>query len=87
MPKAIRLREDNLDFILEYGREREMDLRSTVDNFYYNAADGFETMLVTDGTPENRNVTFTDMTEEGFHQSWKFAEQENPNMFVKIERV
>lgn len=88
MPYAIQVREDNFDFIKEYGREREFDLSDVYDNMIYNQADGFgKTYLITDGTPENRNVTFTDMTEEGFRQSWKFVDQENPNMFIKIERV
>lgn len=87
MPQAIKVLPENIDFIMEYGREREFDLSSTRDNAEYNAEDGYETYLITDGTPEDRNVTFTAMTETGFRDSWKFVEPENPNMFVKIERV
>ncbi len=87
MPYAIEVREDNIEFIVEYGREREFDLSYVRDNMEYNAEDGFGSYMLTDGTPEKRNVTFTMTTDAGFRQSWKFVEHENPNQFVKIERV
>jgi len=90
MPKAIQVREDNLDYIMEYARARDLDVSSYLkDNMEYNAEDGFKTYMVTDGdkTHDRNNTTFTMFTEEGFRDYWKFKQQENPNQFVEIERV
>lgn len=88
MPFAIQIREDNLDFIHEFGHQSEMNLDHVHDTMVYNAElDLGKTYLITDGNMIDRNVTFTTMAEEGFHRTWKFVEQENPNKFVKIERV
>jgi len=87
MPYAIQVRTDNLDFIKEFGHQSEFNLEYIEDNMEYNALDGENTYMITDGNMIDRNVTFTEMTESGFRQSWKFVEPENPNQFVKIERV
>lgn len=86
MPKAIRVCEENLEFIIEYAKDRRLNLDYLKDTLEYNAENGFDTMLVTDGTPEQNNVTFTEMIEDDFNNSWKFAQAENPNHFVEIVR-
>lgn len=86
--KAIKVREDNIDYIVEYAREREMNLDYIKDNMEYNALDGVDTYVVTDEDPENPlHCTFTDMTDYTFRTHWKFKEHENPNIFVPIERA
>lgn len=87
MPYAIQVREDNIDFIEAHGRDSLFDLSYVKENREYNAEDGENSYLITDGTHADDNVTYTMMTESGFRQSWKFVEHENPNRFVKIERV
>lgn len=87
MPKAIQVCEDNLDYIMFYAARLGFNLDYLRDNMEVNAACDEDTYLITDGTDKDRNVTFTEMTESGFRQIWKFVDHENPNHFVKIERV
>lgn len=87
MPKAIQVCEDNLDYIEFYAGRLGFDLSYLKDNMECNAEDGADTYLITDGTDKDHNVTFTDMPENSFRRLWKFVDHENPNHFVKIERV
>lgn len=87
MPKAIQVREDNIDYIYDYGAKLGFDLRHLRDNMEVNAIDGFDTYIMTDGSAELNNVTFTEFIDEDFFHSWKFTESQNPNHFVQITRV
>lgn len=87
MIKAIRLRSDNVDKIIEDARGVGFDLSHLKDEMEYNALDGYDTILITDGSVPKGNITFTTMTDIDFRQTWKFKDHENPNMFVPIERV
>ena len=87
MPKAIKVQDFNVAYIIQYGANLEFDLSYIGDNMDYNAADGFETYLITDGSNEDRNVTFTAFAGPDFHAIWKFAEPEDKYHFTPIERV
>jgi hypothetical protein len=88
MPMAIKVQEVNLEYIINYAKERGFNLDYLGDNVANNAEYfGFDTYLITDGSTETNNVTFTEMTEPGFRQLWKFTQHESPYRFVKIERV
>lgn len=87
MPKAILVTKQNIDFIMEYADNLGFNLDYLPDNVEYNAEDGYATYLITDGTSEKNNVTFTEMTETGFYDSWKFADTFCADHFVEIERV
>lgn len=88
MPRAILLTEDNVDRIVEDAKKLQMNLSHLRDNMRYNAEDGFETYLITDGDlNEYNNITFTEFTDAGFRSTWKFVHPESQKHFVKIERV
>ena len=87
MPKAIPVIEDNITFIVEYAKALGFNLDYIRDTMEYNAEDGYVTYLITDGTSENNNVTFTEMIEPDFNHNWDFTEQPSLTEFVNIERV
>jgi len=87
MPRAIRVDEDNLDFILLYGLILDFDLSHVTDDYILAAESGTETYLITDGTQQLKNVTFTTMQKEDFFNTWKFLDTEKRKMFVNIVRV
>jgi hypothetical protein len=87
MPKAIRVREDNITMIVEYAKKLYFNLDYLKDNMEYAAEFGENLYLITDGTSEDDNITFTTFQETDFRRLWKFTQHENPNQFVKIERV
>jgi hypothetical protein len=85
MPKAIRVRADNVDAIIAYAGLRRLNLDYLKDTMKYNAElYGEDTFVITDGSQERNNVTFTEMTETDFSTHWKFIKAENPNLFVPI---
>lgn len=87
MPKAIRVRDDNIPMIVEYAKELGFDLRHLKDNLEYSDSYDEDLYLITDGTQENNNITFTEFSGTYFRSIWKFTQHENPNKFVPIERV
>lgn len=87
MPKAIRLNKTNVLPIIDVAKLLEFDLSYLVYNMEDNLSDfGWETILITDGSPKLGNLTFTAMSEPGFFEYWKFTPEELPNQFVDIER-
>ncbi len=87
MPKALKVTEDNIEFIIEYGTLLQFNLRDVKDNREYYAEDGWNLYLITDGTVEHNNITFTEFPEVDFFRLWKFKTAEMPTQFVEIERV
>ena len=88
MPKAILVTKQNIDFIMAYADNLGFNLDYLPDNVEYNAEEfGWTTYLITDGTPEKNNVTFTAMADADFNYNWKFADTSCEDQFVEIERV
>lgn len=87
MPKALKVTEETIDYIVDYAKTRGFTLDYMRDNMEYHAEDGFELYCITDGSVELRNVTFSTFTHPDFFLTWKFSETENPTQFAKIERV
>lgn len=87
MPKALKITEDNLMLIINYGKTLQFNL----DDIKYDFLDAIENSthayVITDGNPENSNVVFTTFNEESFVTLWKFKSAELSNEFVEIERV
>lgn len=87
MPKALKVRPDNLWYIMQYGKELNMNLSDIKDDFEIATEDGFEFYVITDGSLEHNNVTFTTSYASTFFDYWKFTRKEEPYQFVEIERV
>jgi hypothetical protein len=89
MPKAIKVRPDNIWYIIAYGKELHMNLEHIRDQFEIATQVGaeFEFYVVTDGTLEANNVTFTEVYASTFGDYWKFTKPEQPYEFVEIEKV
>lgn len=88
MPRAIQVREDNIDYIDEFARERNFNLDYIRDSMEYNAEEfGWDTYLITDGNEKDNNRTFTMFADVDFRNLWKFKAPEDPKAFVEIERV
>ena len=87
MPKALKVTEENLDYIINYGMELEFNLGDIT--YALEDAVSFDTTLycITDGSKENNNITFTDMWAEDFNRIWKFKNAEDPTQFTEIERI
>ena len=87
MPKALKVTEDNLTYIIEYGKT----LQFRLDDIKYDLEDttlyGVDLYQITDGTAEDNNVTFTTMWGSDFFRYWKFKTAEMPTEFVEIEHV
>lgn len=84
MPRAIHLTEHNVDKIVEEAKSLGYSLSYLRDTIEYNAENGFDTYLVTDGASATNNITFTEFVDTDFHRIWKFAEAESPTEFVEI---
>ena len=94
MPKAIPVLESNLDYIIKYADNLGFNLDYLPDNLEYTtttyrtAAGEPEVLyMITDGTSENHNVTFTDMSGSAFDEYWTFDELESPTEFRTIKRI
>lgn len=87
MPKAIKVTEKNIPDILVYAHKREFNL----DNLSYSLEDtasyGQDLYLITDGTMENHNVTFTEMWSADFFRNWKFTNEQFEFDFAEIEKA
>jgi hypothetical protein len=84
MPKAIFVTPQNTKYIIDYAAALDMNLSDLPDNLWSNSQDGFSTYVITDGTKELNNVTFTTMTHTSFEQYWKFADTFCADYFVEI---
>jgi thiaminase len=87
MPKAIPVLDENIEFIQDYAKERGFNLDYIQDTKEYYAEYGYVTYLITDGSNETRNLTFTEMTGADFERIWKFTSNEDPRQFVEIAPV
>jgi len=87
MPKAILVTKQNINFIIEYADNLGFNLDYLPYNVEDNADLGFGTYMITDGTPEKNNVTFTEMNNVDFNYTWKFADTFCADRFVEITRV
>lgn len=87
MPKALKVRPDNLWYIIAYGKDMNMNLTDIRDTFKLATEDGFEFYVITDGSLEDNNVTFTTSYASTFFDYWKFTKEEQNYEFVEIERV
>lgn len=87
MPKALKVTEATVDYIVDYAKVLGFDLTYLRDELEYHAEDGFELYCITDGNIEHRNVTFSTFIHPDFFRNWKFAETENHSLFTKIELV
>lgn len=87
MVKAIKVQEENIDMLVEYAKTLNMNLSADLrDNYEYYAEEGEELYLITDGTLEHNNVTFTDKCGSDFFRIWTFVGDELPYGFRKIVR-
>lgn len=88
MPKALKLTETNVDRIVRDAKLLGFDLSHLNDEIICNTEDGFATILVTDGGERStKNITYTALTDAGFHQSWKFTNAPVEDQFAEIERI
>lgn len=86
MPSATKVTKENLEYIVYYATMCKLNLDYLKDTMEFNAEDGVNTYLITDGTIEEHNVTFTEVTEPDFRANWKFTDFET-STFEKIERI
>lgn len=86
MPRALKVTEENLDKIVADAKMLKFNLDYLKDTLDYYRECG-NIYLITDGTPEDNNITFTTFTEPDFRHLWKFKSAEMPTEFVEIERV
>ena len=87
MPKALKVRDDNIFVIVNYAKERGFDLSYIRDAYEDATEDGFEFYVMTDGTPEENNVTFTEFYGSDLGVLWKFKNKEQPYSFEEVERI
>lgn len=93
MPRAIQVMPDNLDAINEFANARGFNLDylpDELEDLKLNrdiAKKADVLMLITDGSIENNNVTFTTMCGEDFDQTWQYINTQSPTEFHEIERV
>lgn len=86
--KGIQVTEENLPYIMQYGKERYCNLDYLGDNRKYNLEVFlWDTYLVTDGSFEWNNFVFTEFAEPDFRRLWQFAEQEDKTQFVQLIRA
>jgi len=86
MPKAIFVTRQNIKYIIDYAAALDMNLSHLPDNFEYYREDGISIYVITDGTKELNNVTFTVMGQDDFERIWKFADTFCADYFVEITR-
>lgn len=87
MLKALKVRQDNLWYIMQYGKDLNMNLADIKDDFEVATEDGFDIYVLTDGSLEHNNVTFTTTYASTFFDYWKFTQKEEPYQFVEIEKI
>jgi len=89
MPRALKVTEENTQYIIDYGMERQFNLQYITYSMDEEIAldSGEELYVITDGTVELDNVTFMTLISSDFFRNWKFKSAENPSEFVEIERV
>lgn len=87
MPKALKVTEKNIENIIAFGQTLDFNLGDIKYDLEDAADYGHDLYVVTDGTPENNNVTFTTIRSDDFSRLWKFTSPEMTTDFVKIERV
>ena len=87
MPKAIKVRMDNLWYIIQYGKDMNFNLTDIRDNAKVAFEDGFEFYVVTDGSLEENNVTFTNVYAGDFDVFWNWIGTPENYQFVECERI
>jgi len=89
MPKAVKLTEENIPHLIDYASKLQFNLDYLQDEMSYNTEEfGCDTYLITDGTPEENNVTFTAKPGIDFLHIWKFENpQEWTHGFTRIVRI
>jgi hypothetical protein len=83
MPFAVKATKDNVDYIVGYGDALRFSLSYVKDVVEEYAGYGADCYVVTDGTPEKDNVTFTIFSDVDFFLMWKFVD-EKPDKFSEI---
>lgn len=90
MPYAVRITEENVEELIDWGKSVHMNL----DHIRYEFGEYLEfptlgpRYLITDGTLARNNVTCTTMSSTSFFKIWKFRDEELPDThFSEIEKV
>lgn len=85
--RAVRLTEDSIDNIVEFGEQFNLDLTYLRNHLEYPDPDiPIWYIVVDDSDVPAPHATATEFSEAGFRDTWKFKEPETNN-FVPIERV
>ncbi len=84
MPKALKVTEETLPFIISFADERQFNLRYAHDDMIYAADFGATVYVITDKPDELDHVTFTTMWEQDFRRIWKFETTEDPHEFTEV---
>lgn len=87
MPKALKITEETVDYAVTYARELGFDLTYLPYSMEDAADYGYDLYLITDGTSEKRNITFTTFGSDDFFRNWKFTTAENHSDFAEIEKA
>lgn len=87
MPKALKVTEESIDYIIRYAKKLQFDLEYIRDSVKDATDFGHELYVITDGTEENNNITFMTMWEDDFQQYWMFKYDELESIFAEIEHL
>lgn len=78
MPKAIRITEENVDELIDWGKSVQMNLehlRWAIEPEFPELGPNY---LFTDGSLVQNNVTCTVFTQADLLRNWKFEDEELP---------
>lgn len=88
MPKAVRIEEENVESLIEWGKSVEMNLsylRDYVNPEFPRLGPNY---LVTDGSLETNNVTCTIFCGADLLRIWKFVDgSSSPYRFSEIKSI
>ena len=85
--RAIEIRTDTIDYIEAYAKERGFNLNYLRDSIDYPFSPVEDyAYVVTDGSVETRNLTFTEFTRSWFERTYKFKTTGPITEFTEIEK-
>lgn len=88
MPKAIKVTEENIDYIVAYARLSQFDLSYVSDNAEDAATYGESIYVINDGKADLNNIVFTTFWSTDFFRIWKFAiETEDTTQFMETVKI
>lgn len=87
MPRAIRVTNTNVRTLIQTAEKQGFNLGHLLDNLKYAQEFGQQLYLITDGSTEKNNVTFTDMWGTDFQRNWQFKTAPSLAKYTEIIRL